>query len=44
MGEPSDDSFPGSRFTSVSWISNSSFWLFGGVGYDTNGNFIGLNY
>jgi N-acetylneuraminic acid mutarotase len=35
---------PGARHHAVSWIDQSgNFWLFGGVGYDSNGNYSTLN-
>jgi hypothetical protein len=39
---PSND--PGARQTTTTWTDNSSnFWLFGGEGFDGNGNFSFLN-
>jgi N-acetylneuraminic acid mutarotase len=35
---------PGGRYAAASWTdSNGNFWLFGGEGYDANGNFGELN-
>ena len=42
MGEASPGSFPGARF-GIGWTTNSSFWLFGGNGYDIHGS-RGENY
>jgi len=38
-GEPGPDYVPGARRYAVSWIdSENNFYLFGGYGYDVNGN------
>ena len=38
-GIASSSNIPGSRYYPISWIdSNNNLWLFGGVGYATNGN------
>ena len=38
-GISSSSNIPSSRYSSVSWIDNNNkFWLFGGIGYDSNGN------
>ena len=39
QGISSSSNIPSSRYSSVSWIDNNHFWLFGGYGYDSNGNF-----
>ena len=40
QGIPSPSNYPGARFGTVGGIDSSgSFWLFGGQGYDLNGNF-----
>ena len=39
-GIASSSNIPGARLGSISWIdSNNNLWLFGGEGYDINGNF-----
>jgi len=43
-GSPSMSNIPGARRFAVSWKDNSgNFWLFGGSGYDSAGNFGLLN-
>ena len=38
-GISSSNNIPGARLGSSSWIDNNgNFWLFGGHGYDMNGN------
>jgi len=41
MGNYTNGSFPGGRSGATSWTTNSSFWLFGGLGYDNGDE--GLN-
>jgi len=44
LGVPSASNFPGGRLDAVSWTDSSgNFWLFGGDGIDSNGNFDSLN-
>jgi N-acetylneuraminic acid mutarotase len=44
LGIPSANNIPGSRFGAVSWIDSAgNFWLFGGIGYDSNGAIDELN-
>ena len=39
-GVPSPSNYPGARLSAVGGIDSSgSFWLFGGYGYDSIGNF-----
>ena len=39
QGISSSSNIPSSRDSSVSWIDNNyHFWLFGGNGFDSNGN------
>ena len=39
QGVPSTSIYPGARYSAVGGIDSSgSFWLFGGQGYDSNGN------
>jgi gliding motility-associated-like protein len=41
---PSAANYPGGRSTFCSWVDQQgNFWLFGGLGYDINGTFGGLN-
>jgi N-acetylneuraminic acid mutarotase len=41
---PAPGNTPGSRFGAVSWTDSSgNFWLFGGLGYDSNGSQGALN-
>jgi N-acetylneuraminic acid mutarotase len=43
-GSPASGNIPGSRYGHVWWTDSSdNFWLFGGYGYDTNGNQGNLN-
>jgi N-acetylneuraminic acid mutarotase len=43
-GEAADSNKPGARWGSISWLdSTGNFWLFGGFGYDVNGNYGPLN-
>ena len=36
---PSSSNYPGARYSAVGGIDSSgSFWIFGGLGYDSNGN------
>jgi N-acetylneuraminic acid mutarotase len=43
-GTPSPTNIPGARTYSISWIDTSgNLWLFGGYGYDSNGDFGRLN-
>ena len=38
-GISNSSNIPSARDRSVSWIdNNNNFWLFGGYGYDSNGN------
>ena len=39
QGISSSSNIPGARYSSVSWIDNNNLWLFGGYGYDSNGNY-----
>jgi N-acetylneuraminic acid mutarotase len=44
LGLPAGDNLPGARYGAASWTdSNGSFWLFGGMGYDSTGVFSELN-
>ncbi len=44
LGKPSAANIPGGRLNPVSWTdSNGNLWLFGGYGYDANGNSGELN-
>ena len=44
MGVPSVNGNPGARFQSVSWTDKAgSFWLFGGLGFDSAGKEASLN-
>jgi len=44
MGTPTADNILGGRSASASWTDNSgNFWLFGGNGYDSAGNYGELN-
>ena len=44
LGTPAAGNIPGGRDNAASWTDkNGNFWLFGGEGYDTNGNFGYLN-
>ena len=39
QGISSSSNIPSSRYGSVSWIDNNNhLWLFGGLGFDSNGN------
>jgi hypothetical protein len=39
LGTPAATNLPGGRSNAVSWTDTSgNFWLFGGFGYDANGN------
>lgn len=43
-GAPSTTCNPGARTRAVNWVDHAgNFWLFGGWGYDSNGNFSRLN-
>jgi len=43
-GTPAGTNIPGARYDSISWIDTSgNLWLFGGHGYDKDGNFGYLN-
>ena len=40
QGISNSSNIPGARYNSVSWIDNNNhFWLFGGYGIDSNGNY-----
>ena len=44
LGTPSDGNIPGSRIAADAWTDSSgNFWLFGGLGYDSNGGWSALN-
>jgi hypothetical protein len=44
LGTPASGNIPGGRQGAVSWIDASgNFWLFGGLGYDSAGNYGYLN-
>jgi N-acetylneuraminic acid mutarotase len=44
LGTPAAGNIPGSRYGAVSWTdSNGNFWLFGGYGFDSGGNYGSLN-
>jgi hypothetical protein len=48
-GIPNSNNIPGGRFGAASWIdSYGNMWIFGGVGYSSNDNFVGnvilINY
>jgi N-acetylneuraminic acid mutarotase len=44
MGTPAAGNVPGSRATFATWTdANGNLWLFGGGGYDANGNLESLN-
>jgi len=44
LGTPAAGNVPGSRIYAASWTDTSGhFWLFGGIGYDANGQGGGLN-
>jgi len=44
LGTPADSTSPGARKNPVSWTDKSgNFWVFGGYGYDSAGNFNLLN-
>ena len=44
LGTPAAGNIPGGRDNAATWTDSSgNFWLFGGVGFDTNGNFGYLN-
>lgn len=39
LGVPSSTNIPGARFEAMSWTDSAgNFWLFGGVGFDSQGN------
>lgn len=39
MGTPASGNIPGSRSSGAAWVdSNGNLWLFGGLGYDSQGN------
>ncbi|MFZ1085745.1 MAG: kelch repeat-containing protein [Terracidiphilus sp.] len=39
LGTPAAGNIPGGHASATSWIDSSgNFWLFGGIGYDVNGN------
>ena len=45
QGIPISSNVPGARVSSVIWTDSSgNLWLFGGYGYDSNGNEGNLNY
>ncbi len=44
LGTPSPENVPGSHALGASWTdSNGNLWLFGGGGFDANGNSVDLN-
>ena len=44
LGIPAADNVPGGRYVASTWTDGSgNFWLFGGFGYDANGNLGDLN-
>jgi N-acetylneuraminic acid mutarotase len=44
LGTPAAANLPGSRQVAVSWVDGSgNFWVFGGTGYDGNGNTGNMN-
>jgi N-acetylneuraminic acid mutarotase len=44
LGTPAAGNIPGGRDSAISWTgSNGDLWLFGGYGYDANGNYGYLN-
>jgi N-acetylneuraminic acid mutarotase len=44
LGTPAVGNVPGGRFNAASWTDSSgNLWLFGGTGYDVNGNWGTLN-
>lgn len=44
QGTASADNAPGARSSPVAWVDGTgNFWLFGGIGYDSNGVFGALN-
>jgi N-acetylneuraminic acid mutarotase len=44
LGTPASGSNPGARTAASSWVDSSgNFWLFGGQGFDSNGQFSDLN-
>ncbi len=44
LGTPAAGNIPGGRNAAISWTdSNGNLWLFGGYGYDANGNYGYLN-
>jgi N-acetylneuraminic acid mutarotase len=44
LGSPSSNNIPGGRQNEAAWIdSSNNLWLFGGYGYDSQGNEEGLN-
>jgi N-acetylneuraminic acid mutarotase len=44
LGVPNTLSIPGSRYGAVNWTDHSgNLWIFGGWGFDANGNYGGLN-
>lgn len=44
LGQPAAGNVPGGRLAASSWVdSKGNFWLFGGQGYDANGNNQELN-
>jgi len=43
QGIPSSSNIPGARYYSTGWIDSfNNFWLFGGQGFDSNGNTVGI--
>jgi N-acetylneuraminic acid mutarotase len=44
LGTPAAGDVPGTRENAMSWTDSSgNFWLFGGMGFDANGNWVFLN-
>jgi hypothetical protein len=44
LGTPASGNSPGARTAASSWVDSSgNFWLFGGQGFDSNGQFSDLN-
>src|SRR5436190_806000 len=44
MGTPAAGNTPGGRYQSETWVDSSgNFWLYGGLGFDANGNWGALS-
>jgi hypothetical protein len=44
LGTPAAGNTPGGRYLAETWVDqNGDFWLYGGLGFDTNGNWGALS-